>query len=362
MGHNVSPPLTAVYASAYTGSLGTVLEELPVASADAVVAATRHEPAGPQGAVCLRALARTGWRACAEFCAAGPRARRRSGAVSGAAQQVAIVNSLGPPVARKQTLATGRRGGFERPRSANIRTHWPKDGCHERTLVSKIEQGPERGARLERRQRRIIIDMPVHNKYPHAMVRPREFDRDEALDRATRAFWAKGYASTSIEDLLAAMNIGRQSLYNAFGDKRKLYLEALERYQRESTASHLERLNSSASPLGGIEALLFGIIAEDDRVRALGCMGVSSVCEFGAADPELVMLRSKAGPRRFRRLVERIRDVRAWRGVDHPNDYPEAAALLQMTMQGIQLGARPGGDAKRLGALARFAIDRFRPR
>jgi hypothetical protein len=110
MGHNLSRQLTAVYALAYTGSLGTVLEELPVASADAVVAATRHEPAGPRGAVCLRALARAGWRACAEFCAAGPRARRRSGAVSGAAQQVAIVNSLGPPVARKQTLATGRRG------------------------------------------------------------------------------------------------------------------------------------------------------------------------------------------------------------------------------------------------------------
>jgi len=58
--------------------------------------------------------------------------------------------------------------------------------------------------------------------------------------------------------LLAAVNIGRQSLFNAFGDKRKLYLEALERYQRESSASHLERLNSSASPLSGIEALWLG--------------------------------------------------------------------------------------------------------
>src|SRR5580704_13804460 len=125
------------------------------------------------------------------------------------------------------------------------------------------------------------------------MARPREFDRDEALDHATRVFWAKGYASASTEDLLAAMNIGRQSLYNAFGDKRKLYLEALERYQRESTAIHLERLNSSASPLAGIEALLLGLISEDDSVRALGCMGVSSVCEFGAADPELVILRAK---------------------------------------------------------------------
>jgi TetR/AcrR family transcriptional regulator, transcriptional repressor for nem operon len=194
------------------------------------------------------------------------------------------------------------------------------------------------------------------------MVRPREFDRDEALDRATRAFWAKGYASTSTEDLLAAMNIGRQSLYNAFGDKRKLYLEALQRYQRESNAGHLARLNGSASPLGGIEALLLGLISEDDGVRALGCMGVSSVCEFGAADPELAVLRSKAGPRLSRRLVERVREGQACGEVDPAIDAREASAFLQMTMQGIQLGARAGGDAKSLRALARFAINRFRPR
>jgi TetR/AcrR family transcriptional regulator, transcriptional repressor for nem operon len=194
------------------------------------------------------------------------------------------------------------------------------------------------------------------------MVRPREFDRDEALDRATRAFWAKGYASTSTEDLLAAMNIGRQSLYNAFGDKRKLYLEALERYQRESSAGHLKRLNSSASPLGGIEALLLGLIAEDDTVRALGCMGVGSVGEFGVADPELVMLRSKVRPRLFRRLAERIREGQAIGEIDPAIDAREAAAFLQMTMQGIQLGARAGGHAKSLRALARFAIERFRPR
>ena len=64
------------------------------------------------------------------------------------------------------------------------------------------------------------------------MARPREFDREEALERATGVFWAKGYASTSTDDLLT-------SLYNAFQDKRALYLEALERYQRTTTAGHL---------------------------------------------------------------------------------------------------------------------------
>ena len=158
------------------------------------------------------------------------------------------------------------------------------------------------------------------------------------------------------------MKIGRQSLYNAFGDKRKLYLEALERYQGESTAGHLARLNSAASPVDGMEALLLGLIAEDESVRALGCMGVGAVGEFGAADPELAMLRSKVGPRLFRRLTERVREGQACGEVDPTIDAREAAAFLQMTMQGIQLGARAGGDAKSLRMLARFAINRLRSR
>ena len=79
------------------------------------------------------------------------------------------------------------------------------------------------------------------------MARPREFDREEALERATGVFWAKGYASTSTDDLLTAMGIARQSLYNAFQDKRALYLEALERYQRTTTAGHLHYLASGES-------------------------------------------------------------------------------------------------------------------
>jgi TetR/AcrR family transcriptional regulator, transcriptional repressor for nem operon len=111
------------------------------------------------------------------------------------------------------------------------------------------------------------------------MARPREFDREEALERATGVFWAKGYASTSTDDLLTAMGIGRQSLYNAFQDKRALYLEALERYQRTTIAGHLQHLNGAASPIAGVEALLLGLISDndDDDTSALGCMGVGAI-------------------------------------------------------------------------------------
>ena len=54
-----------------------------------------------------------------------------------------------------------------------------------------------------------------------AMARPKEFDRDVALRRAITVFWKKGFARTSAEDLVAAMGIGKQSLYDTFGEDRK---------------------------------------------------------------------------------------------------------------------------------------------
>ena len=125
------------------------------------------------------------------------------------------------------------------------------------------------------------------------MARPREFDREAAVQRAMSIFWRKGYAATSTDDLLRAMNIGRQSMYDTFGDKHRLYLEALERYQRESIAENIRRLRSTASPLAGIEALVIGIVASDKSTRERGCMGVGSISEFGNTDPDLVALRAR---------------------------------------------------------------------
>ena len=61
-----------------------------------------------------------------------------------------------------------------------------------------------------------------------AMGRPREFDRDAALEAAMFLFWRKGFAATSMNDLCDAMGISSPSLYAAFGSKEALYLEAVE--------------------------------------------------------------------------------------------------------------------------------------
>src|SRR5258708_20829123 len=112
------------------------------------------------------------------------------------------------------------------------------------------------------------------------MARPKEFDRGIAVERAMSVFWSKGYAATSTDDLLEAMKIGRQSMYDTFGDKRRLYVEALRGYQLESVAGHIKRLRSTASPLAGIEPLGARVISSDRTTLAKGCMGSRAISHF----------------------------------------------------------------------------------
>jgi TetR/AcrR family transcriptional repressor of nem operon len=192
------------------------------------------------------------------------------------------------------------------------------------------------------------------------MPRPREFDRDAALDRAMKLFWEKGFAATSTDSLLAEMGIGRQSLYNAFGDKRQLYLEVLRSYQQMSVGGHLKRLNEPASPLEGILELLSGLAAKDRKIRALGCFGVSSIGEFGTSDPELRRLGEAAGALLRGRIAERIREGQALGEIDPGFEAEEGAAFVLMSMMGLQVTARAGAGVKDMQRLAAFAVERLK--
>jgi AcrR family transcriptional regulator len=191
------------------------------------------------------------------------------------------------------------------------------------------------------------------------MVRPREFDRDEALDRAMRVFWSKGYSATSTEELLAAMEIGRQSLYNAFGDKRKLYLEALDRYQQHSITAHIKRLTRGASALAGIKALLLGVIPADAIDRTNGCMGVNSVAEFGADDADVAALRGAGAKRLKEHLLARIEEAQRNGEIDPQMNAEDVALFIGSAMQSIQLNARGGMTPAALRRLAKFTVERL---
>lgn len=103
--------------------------------------------------------------------------------------------------------------------------------------------------------------------------RPREFDRDKALQDAMLVFWGNGYHAASIPDLCQSMGITTTSLYAAFGNKEKLYIEAIDLYMRASQEllwTHLEKTKSARE---GLRNLLLATVdvMTDNSTHPVGC-------------------------------------------------------------------------------------------
>jgi AcrR family transcriptional regulator len=192
------------------------------------------------------------------------------------------------------------------------------------------------------------------------MARPKEFDRDVAVARAMSVFWSNGYAATSTDDLLQAMKIGRQSMYDTFGDKRQLYLEALRLYNTESVTETIRTMSASSSPRKGIETALLSFANHSVKEAALGCLGVSAVCEFGRSD-RAVNAESDASVKRLVAAFERrLTDAQALGDISADVDVAVAAQFLASTLTGIKVSARGGASAETLRATVHFAMRSLR--
>jgi TetR/AcrR family transcriptional repressor of nem operon len=119
------------------------------------------------------------------------------------------------------------------------------------------------------------------------MARPREFDETTALDAAMDCFWRDGYEATSVRDLAARMGITGASLYNAFGDKRSLFREVLQRYAERSTRERIARLESTLPPKQAVVAFLGEIVERSVDGDRRGCLLVNTALEIAPHDPEL---------------------------------------------------------------------------
>ena len=118
------------------------------------------------------------------------------------------------------------------------------------------------------------------------MPRAKCFDREEALYKAMKAFWARGYEATSVQDLVDSMGINRGSLYDTFGDKHQLFLAALDQYTKKS----LSRGNALKQEGNALEILTEYLYAfmyrtlEDPEKR--GCFITNTTVERSSYDAE----------------------------------------------------------------------------
>ncbi len=123
------------------------------------------------------------------------------------------------------------------------------------------------------------------------MVRPREFNEEQALDAAMQVFWEKGYEATSLSDLTSRMGIQKPSIYSAFGDKKALFETALRKYNQFHASSVRSRLQNKPSVKEGIRAFFEGLIDEEYGGQPnRGCFCINTMAELAPHDEKFEIL------------------------------------------------------------------------
>jgi AcrR family transcriptional regulator len=199
---------------------------------------------------------------------------------------------------------------------------------------------------LDKRRQAIIIPKSMKVKKTRVLVgRPREFDADDALNRALHVFWHKGYEGASLSDLTKAMGINRPSLYAAFGNKEQLFRKALDRYA-EGPAAYVRKALDAPTARAVVERLLRGAIdmVTDPRTPA-GCFMVQGALACGDAADSIrreVSARRGAAETTLRRRFQRGK-----REGDLPSkaDSADLARYIATVMHGMAV-QRAGGATR----------------
>ncbi|GAA4608196.1 AcrR family transcriptional regulator [Actinoplanes octamycinicus] len=181
--------------------------------------------------------------------------------------------------------------------------------------------------------------------------RQRGFDRDAVLDQITRAFWRDGYAGTSVADLTKLTGVNPPSLYAAYGDKRALFGEVLDHYQRTYGAFTTVALHEEPTARRAIGRLLReAAAAYTDPSRPRGCLVISA--GTGEAAETLRELRAAGQQAVARRIAA---DVDA--GLLPPGtDSAGLAAFFATVVQGMSRQARDGAGRDTLERVAAMAM------
>jgi TetR/AcrR family transcriptional regulator, transcriptional repressor for nem operon len=186
------------------------------------------------------------------------------------------------------------------------------------------------------------------------LARRREFDQEQVLDAALQTFWRKGYEATSLPDLLEATGLARQSLYNAFGDKRALFLASVRRYADVELGKLSEALEDGS--VRGAIRRVFENVLQSAR-RDCGCFLVNTATELLPRDPEVGRVVASAMTRQERAFARALR-----RGVERgelnltARRIEQSARFLVGALQGLSVMVKAMPDSPALRDVVAVAL------
>ena len=189
------------------------------------------------------------------------------------------------------------------------------------------------------------------------MARTKEFDTCEVLNKAIDLFWDKGYNGCSMQDIVDGLGISRSSIYETFGDKRQLFLEALKKYQRAGMEA-LEKNVSTTSDVRQVLAEMFdSILAENlNDCTQKGCFMLNSAVELASHDREIAAI-VKANQQEMENILYKAIKKGQQSGQIASSLHARSIARFFYTcFSGIRVTARSGADQKTLEDIIKVSL------
>lgn len=184
---------------------------------------------------------------------------------------------------------------------------------------------------------------------PRPRGRPRTLDPTALLARAVEVFWERGYDGASLDDLVRAMGVSRPTLYSAFGDKRSVFLAAIDAYAEGIGAEPMAAFEAEADIVAAVRAFL-RVSLENNTAKEhpWGCLIGCCASTSAIAVPGVAGRVSAIGARTERTLRARFEDERAAGTLADAPSPAERAALLSDLMNAQALRARMGTSRRGL--------------
>ena len=188
--------------------------------------------------------------------------------------------------------------------------------------------------------------------------RPREFDRDEALQRSMELFWAQGYEATTVSDLQKAMGgITAPSFYAAFGSKEELFRDVVELYKKTQGAPVIKALLEGLTARASLKAMLKAA-AESvcGQGNPRGCLMVLGGLNCSPANKGIEDFLREQRASRDKVIRQRLRQGIADGDLPSSTDINALVSFFTTIADGMSIRARDGASRKALGDIVNCAM------
>lgn len=184
-------------------------------------------------------------------------------------------------------------------------------------------------------------------------MRNAEFDREEVLRAAMKAFMHKGYANTSMQDLKKATGLHPGSIYCAFENKRGLLLAALEQYRLDRKTEFEQFFANSQLAMANLKSYLDNVVAECISCdSAQACLLTKALNEIADQDSEIQQVISNNLSVLQQALAEKFEQAKAEKSISADKDCDHLARYFLMGIYGLRTFAHTHPEAKVLEQLA----------